>query len=202
MCAPRHSQGLFVFLLNTTTLTDPHYNDQHRRQFKEWRRTDAHSVDTYDVLSDRTLARRVCENAVTSESASIAAAHKEINEYLGQGGATGTLMASLALVTWYCTLSKEVNSTIDSYHITRSIPVGPKTVIVRDADGIHTVNTLNHGRVLARIGVGVVRLVLAGFMTYAGSEPRGQTRTRAPHWPSRPPHAPSAPRVASTVDLR
>ena len=44
-------------------------------------------------------------------------------------------MAGLALIAWYCTVSKEVNATINSYFVTLSIPMGEETRIVKRDQG-------------------------------------------------------------------
>ena len=44
-------------------------------------------------------------------------------------------MAGLALIAWYCTVSKEVNATINSYFVTLSIPMDEETRIVKRDQG-------------------------------------------------------------------
>ena len=67
-------------------------------------------------------------------------------------------------------VAKEINGTVESYHITRSVPMGPKTVLVRTAEGGFEVQALASGRVLARLLVSIVRLTLAAFMIFDGTK--------------------------------
>ena len=74
----------------------------------------AHKVQNYDQLSEQTLAARVCNGAVLSQSAVVAEQYEEVSAYL-EGNYKGTAMCVLSLIAWYCTVSKEINGTIDSY---------------------------------------------------------------------------------------
>ena len=59
-CATRVAQALFVYLLASTELTKPEYDEDAVAQYRSWRRNEAHEVASYDRLTDRTLASRVC----------------------------------------------------------------------------------------------------------------------------------------------
>ena len=195
-------QGLFVYLLASTGLTKPQYDSESVVQYRSWRRNEAHQVDNYDRLTDRTLAARVCavrsrlhsgaaelraariqcidastpftlrrQGDLLSQSATIAGDYEEVKAYLDTGGAKGTLMLGLALFAWYCTVSREINATIDSYHVTRSIPYGNATKIKKDPiSGEFTVEQLSKERLAIRMGVSFLRLITAGFMFYQGTQ--------------------------------
>ena len=128
---PLPLQALFVYLLGTTNLTKPTYDDDAIGQYRSWRRNEAHSITNYDAISDSSLASRVCAGVVVASSASISDDYAEISEYLKDSGTKGTFMAGLALIAWYCTVSKEMNATVNSYHITRSVPRGPITELIQ-----------------------------------------------------------------------
>ena len=117
-------QGLFVYLLGTTDLTKPEYTEDEVVGYRDWRRGEAHSVSNYDRLRDQSLAKRVCNGDVISVSATIADNYGDVDAYLNSS--KGSYMCGLALIAWYCTVSKEVNSTITSFNITISVPIGAR----------------------------------------------------------------------------
>ena len=103
-------------------------------------------------------------------SATIADNYAEVDQYLGDGGSKGTLMCGLALIAWYCTVAKEVNATISSYFVTRSIPIGSSTQIIKEKEGRYFIVMLSWQRLCIRMGVSIVRIVLAVFMFIQGTQ--------------------------------
>ena len=126
-------------------------------------------IDNYDTLSGLSMATRVCQGDVLSKSSSIADAFSEVDEYLGDGGATGSMMAVLSLVAWYCTIAIEFNAIFDSLSITFSIPMGDTTEIV-GTDGQYTIIALAKWRMFVRIVVSAIRIVVAVFMVQVGTQ--------------------------------
>ena len=65
-------QFSFIYLLQTTGMTQQTYTPDQVEDYRQWRRNEAHSVDNYDTLSDRALAFRVCEGGVLNVASNIA----------------------------------------------------------------------------------------------------------------------------------
>ena len=165
-------QSLFIYLLGTTSLTQAEYDEDLVAQYRSWRRNEAHSVQNYDVLGDQSLAVRVCNGDVLSVSATVADAYGDVEAYLEDSNWKGTMMAGLALIAWYCTVMKEVNGTINSYFVTRSIPVLPtnETTIVKNNNGGYRITSLSRERLVVRVFVSAIRFGIAFMMFLQGTQ--------------------------------
>ena len=163
-------QALFVYLLGATQLTKPTYNREAVLQFRSWRRNEAHSIYNMDLQSLSSLGSRVCKGDVISQSGDISETYQEVDEYLGEDMPHGTLMLLLALIAWYCTISKEIHASMDAFHKVMALPRASSTTIVHHRSGQYEVVTLSCGRVVARCLVLLTRLVLSAFMTTQGTQ--------------------------------
>ena len=123
-------QALFVYLLGATQLTKPTYNREAVLQFRSWRRNEAHSIYNMDLQSLSSLGSRVCKGDVISQSGDISETYQEVDEYLGEDMPHGTLMLLLALIAWYCTISKEIHASMDAFHKVMALPRASSTTIV------------------------------------------------------------------------
>ena len=131
----------------------------------------AHRTPLHLPSRPATAAAPLWQGDLISQSATIQEDYDEVFAYLEGGGAKGTLMLGLALFAWYCTVSQEVNATIDSYHVTRSIPYGNTTKIHKHKQsGEFTVVQLSKERLAIRVFVSLLRLVTAAFMFYQGTQ--------------------------------
>ena len=92
---PFWRQSLFIYLLGTTDLTEPEYDQDDVYDYRQWRRSEAHSVQYYDRLTDRSLASRVCDGSSgLSVSATISNDFEDVSQYLEDDGYKGTFMCT------------------------------------------------------------------------------------------------------------
>eukprot|EP00937_MAST-01D_sp_MAST-1D-sp2_P005633 g5633.t1 len=137
-------QAIFCFIVYEA-LSTPQITEDTVLEYRGWRRNVAHDYKFYNAASGKSLARRVCENdaglEVSGEQAHVA---RSLFQYLGEGDgrdmtATGTLMASLALVIWSLSVVREVQSVWRMAGAVCAIPRGAhggtRSSLQRQADG-------------------------------------------------------------------
>ena len=162
-------QILFIWILGSTDLTQPTYTPNLVAQYRNWRRVDAHAVNNYDALTETILSKRVCDGTVISVAAEVSDAFGTVDEYLGDLGSKGILMCGMSLIAWFMTVEDEVNSTIDSYKLTTSIPFGDRTIINKNNWGGYNLVQLSYGRLGIRICVSAARMIIAFCMLIQGA---------------------------------
>ena len=67
-------------------------------------------------------------------------------------------------------VSKEINATINSYHITRSVPMKELTELIPMEDGTYEMRALSTRRFGMRIVISLIRAVMAAFMVTQGTQ--------------------------------
>jgi len=162
-------QMLFIILLKTTDLTAPEYTADDVKDYRTWRRNEAHTVLYYDQLSDKSLASRVCGGvAALSVARSIGDDFDDVDQYLDHF--KGTMMLGLSLIAWYCTVAQEINATINSYLVTISVPIGTSTEILSVEGGRYRVLQLSLQRLVVRVCISLIRLGIAFWMFLQGTQ--------------------------------
>ena len=100
LCA---QQSSFIYLLDTTDLTEPEYASDDVADYRSWRRSQAHAFAAYDPITQTSLSYRVCSgDAALQVSANVQSDYQDVAAYLDENGLKGRLMLGLALLAWYC----------------------------------------------------------------------------------------------------
>ena len=136
-------QAIFCFIvyeaLSTASITENTVV-----QYRVWRRNVAHDLRYYNAASQKSLAKRVCDNdaglEMSGEQASVA---YNLFAYLGDGdgrdmSAIGTLMSSLALVIWTLSVVRELQAVCTMSRAVCAIPRRGRTRCSLVGDGAGT----------------------------------------------------------------
>ena len=113
-----------IYIIATSSLTKPNYSETSVEQLRNWRRNIAHDIKYFDVISESSLARRVCDRDLSLEvSTNQVQIVNETYEYLKLNNNLGKMMCTLALLAWYLTLSQELASAVTTIKVTASLAV-------------------------------------------------------------------------------
>ena len=133
-------QAIFCFIVHEALSTQVITEDT-VVQYRVWRRNVAHDLKYYNAASQKSLAKRVCENdgglEMSGEQASVA---NDLFQYLGEEDgrdmtSIGTLMASLALVCWSLSVAKELQAVMLASRAVCTVPLQHATRGVLRSDG-------------------------------------------------------------------
>ena len=165
-------QGLFVYIVANTDLSEKNYDDDSVDAFKMWRRTVAHDVQYYNPITHESLATRVCNGDAGLEmSGAQAASFEEVSQYL-QGDILGMLMAIFAMGMWFLTVSKELTTIYTHARaysgITRPRGWGRGTELEPTPNGGLRLKSISRPRLLFCMTVMLLRTVIACTLGYYG----------------------------------
>ena len=184
LCVNALGQGLFMWIVYSTGLSQAQFDHDVVSALREWRRTVAHDVQYYNRLTKKSLSMRVCDGDPGLEMAAGQAAQFEVvDQYLSSGsggrgggddndehGMLGVLMSGFACFMWCCTIARELQ---DAWFFVLSIFSVPwsrrPTHMVRNADGKVRVQRLSYTRVVLLILTTMVRLVIALMLLIYGT---------------------------------
>ena len=138
-------QVLFCHVLINSELTVPKWSDEKVNELRDWRRNIAHHIDNYDRFTKNSLASGVCEGSLAVQmSTQQADIFGDLSDYLkdppvSQLLAPGVQLCLMGLLSWYMTMGKEINSTINVVRAAWTLPSARNTLIrrVRDARAPH-----------------------------------------------------------------
>ena len=106
-------QVLFVGIIGTS-FTDPHVTDEKVAGLKGWRMRIAHSVTEFEMESQKTLARRICEaDSSLDGSTGQSGDYETLQGYAGDGDGwdgVGIYMCTICLLVYVVSVSKELNA--------------------------------------------------------------------------------------------
>lgn len=163
-------QAAFVLALAyAKNLSGPRYRDTDVRDLRQWRRSVAHHVDHFDALSQRSLARRVCDgDAGLLPFASHANAHGELQWYLR--GDLGPVMCGVALLAWYVAITCKASVALCTAQSMHRAPLEASTRIEKDADGRHAcLLSMSATRKRACLMLTMVRYASLGALLFYGT---------------------------------
>ena len=132
-------QGLFVYIVAMTDLSEKNYDEDSVDSLITWRRTVAHDIQHYNPITRQSLASRVCNGDDGLEmSAGQQASFGEVSQYLS-GDVLGMLMAVFAMGMWFLTVCRELASVWSHVRAYATIPMcrgwGSGTVLESTPNG-------------------------------------------------------------------
>ena len=114
-------QCVFIYMCRQGAFTSPEFDTESVLNYRQWRRSVAHSTLYVDRENQRSLASRVCNNEPGLEVAGAQAdAVDRITQYLE--GDAGLMMAVLCVFIWGLTVAVEIKSIIHFSHCVMTIP--------------------------------------------------------------------------------
>jgi hypothetical protein len=136
-------QGSLVFIVARAELHSEQLTAEDVRDFGEWRRNSAHDSRYMDVVSQVSMASKICTNSqAIVQSAGQQNAYDIIIQYLGEteGLRPGPMMAMLAVCVWSLSIFKEVCAILQTLDAMYCLPVGDGHPVTRDGDLLDIVN--------------------------------------------------------------
>ena len=150
--------------------TTPVYTADGVTSLRAWRRNVAHDIKYMDIITQNSLAERVCagESGLAFGN-SQATQYSDVTAYLNQN--VGVIMCVLALTVWIMSIVNDLSHTISLHRAVYEVWDGAveETSLKYDEDGEIVITAVSTSRMLCVTLVLLARVGVATMLLYAGS---------------------------------